>query len=537
MTTATYGDVWERVAREMPDRMAIIAGDVELTYAAFDDEAERFAGLLRNRGIGRRSPVAVFMYNRVEYMVALFATLKLGATLVPINFRYGGREAARLLDDSRAEALIFPTSLEPAVVDAVGGLQRRITLVRVDDDPQAPRRLDAVAFGERRVTAAEHASATAPEGGELYLFTGGTTGHPKGVVWPTDVLLAVQLYSIYTTVGLDVPASVDEMVAVARDLGTDAPVVLPLAPFMHGTALFNSMNAFVLGGTLVILPSAHFDGRRAIRAIVDRGVTRLIVAGDAVAIPLLDAADDLGVTELPSLRTALSSGMRFSDAVKARLHALGSVSIADILAATEGGPFAVATSNAADDLPAHLQLLPDAVVLDENFEEIHDEPGRVGLLAFRGTLPKGYLNDDAKTAEAYPVIRGVRHLVSGDYVRVEEGRHVELLGRGSSVINTGGEKIYPAEVEAALLDHPAVTDAVVFGVPDARWGETVSAIVAAPAGDVTEAELLAHVARSIAGYKKPKRIVVHERIERSPSGKLDMARVRREFLAATADAP
>ena len=364
----------------------------------------------------------------------------------------------------------------------------------------------------------------------MYLFTGGTTGHPKAVVWPIDALLAIQMMPIYTTVGLDVPSSVDEMVAVAAGLGADAPVVLPLAPFMHGTALFNSMNAFVLGGTLVILPSSRFDAHVAVRTIIERSVTRLIVAGDSVAIPLLDAADELGIRQLPSLRTAISSGMRFSDAVKARLHALGSLSIADLLAATEGGPFAIATSTSADDLPVRLSLLPDALVLDESFDEIHHQPDRIGLLAYRGTLPRGYLNDDEKTAATYPVIDGVRHLIPGDYVRVLGDGYIELLGRGSSVVNTGGEKVYPAEVEEALLDHHAVTDAVVLGLPDPRWGETVAAIVAAPPDTVTEQELIDHVAGLLAGYKKPRRIVVCDVIERSPSGKVDMAQLRRTFL-------
>ncbi len=542
---ANYGDVWTRVAREVPDRLAIVSGDDELNYGEFDEAATRFAALLTEHGIGWRSPVAVFMYNRVEYMVALFATLKIGATIVPINFRYGGAEMARLLDDSRAEALIFPMSLESAVVDALGRIDQAIVLVRVDDDPE-PSSLDAVPFDDRPTVPPRTpppqftpppfppgAVAPPPQDGQLYLFTGGTTGHPKAVVWPIDALLTIQLYPIYTTVGLEVPGSVEEMVAVARDLGADAPVVLPLAPFMHGTALFNSMNTFVLGGTLVILPSARFDAHDAIRVIRDRRVTRLVLAGDSVAIPLLEAADELGITHLPSVRTAISSGMRLSDTVKARLHAFGSVSIADMVAATEGGPFAIATSTRVEDLPAPLVLLPGTVVLDDSIDEVQDIRGAVGLLAYRGTLPDGYLNDDARNAATYPIIGGVRHLLSGDYVRVEQAGTIELLGRGSSVINTGGEKIYPAEVEAALLDHPAVSDAVVFGVPDPRWGEVVSAIVAAPGDMVTEQELIAHVAESLAGYKKPKRIVVLDTIERSPSGKLDMAEIRRAFIEAT----
>ena len=540
----TYGDVWWRVAQAVPDRTAIISGDVELTYGEFDDAAARFAALLSARGIDFGSPVAVVAYNRAEYMIALFATLKMGAILVPINYRYGGDEIADLLRDSAAEALIYTASLEPAVADAVARLDRSIVLVRIDDEPSddpsddpgdessVPPGLGAVPFDEWRTTP-PRPGGPPPAGGELYLFTGGTTGRPKAVVWPVDVLLEIQLFPIYTSVGLDIPDSIEAMVELARDLGDDAPVVLPLAPFMHGTALFNSMNGFVLGGTLVILPSSRFDARAAVRAILDRQVTRLIVAGDSVAIPLLEAAEQLGVDRLPSVQTAVSSGMRFSDAVKARIHALGSISIADIVGATEGGPFAIATSTSADDLPAQMQLMPGAVVLDESDHEIQDSPGQVGLLAYRGTLPRGYLNDPQRTAATYRVIRGVRHLIPGDYVRVEPDHHVELLGRGSAVINTGGEKVYPAEVEEALLAHPLVTDAVVFGVPDARWGEAVSATVAVRDGTVGEDELIAHVGRLIAGYKKPKHVVVCDAIERSPSGKVDMARLRDEILGRT----
>lgn len=519
-----YGEVWWRVAQTVPDRTAIISGDNELTYAEFDDAAARFAALMVGRGIGFGSPVAIVSHNCPEYMIALYATFKIGAILVPINFRYGGSEIADLVRDSAAEALVYAADFEPAVADALGRLDGPVALFRIGAEPSTSAVDSAVAFDEWRDTSPVPAGPPPPDG-ELYLFTGGTTGRPKAVVWPVDVLLEIQLFPIYTSVGLDIPDSVDAMAALARDLGDDAPVVLPLAPFMHGTALFNSMNGFVLGGTLVILPTARFDAKAAVRTIIDRGASRLIVAGDSVAIPLLEAAEELGVDQLPSVRTAVSSGMRFSDAVKARIHALGSISIADIVGATEGGPFTISASSSAADLPAPMRLMPGAVVLDGD-EEVQDTPGAVGLLAYRGTLPKGYLNDPERTAATYRRIDGTRYLVPGDWVRVEPDEHVELLGRGSAVINTGGEKVYPAEVEEALLSHPAVADAVVFGVPDERWGEAVCAAVAVPAASVGEAELIAHVGGTLAGYKKPKRITVSTAIERSPSGKVDMARLR-----------
>jgi acyl-CoA synthetase (AMP-forming)/AMP-acid ligase II len=199
----SYGEVWWHNAQLIPDRTAIISGDDELTYADFDEAAARFAALLLDRGLGFGSPVAIVSYNRAEYMIALYGALKIGAILVPINFRYGGAEIASLLDDCGAEALVYVASLEPAVADAVSRLDRRVELLRIDDTDDAPE-LDAVPFEQWRTTPPVP-SAAPPPGGDLYLFTGGTTGRPKAVVWPVDVLLEIQLFPIYTSVGLDIP--------------------------------------------------------------------------------------------------------------------------------------------------------------------------------------------------------------------------------------------------------------------------------------------------------------------------------------------
>jgi fatty-acyl-CoA synthase len=384
--------------------------------------------------------------------------------------------------------------------------------------------------GWEEVANATPTTAVGHEPGELMVYTGGTTGRPKGVVWGMAELFEIQMFSIYGTLGLEHPSTMAEAVAIAVDPDVPHEVVLPLAPLMHGTALFNSMNALVTGGSVVMLPTARFDATEACRIIEKERVNRLIVAGDAVALPLVEEAED-HPTDWSSLRNVMSSGMRFSDEVKARLHALTDLAITDLLASSEGGPYAVATSRAAEDLPAKLTLFPGAVVLDEHDHEVQDVDGAEGVLAYGGKLPKGYHGDPVKTAETFRVINGHRYVAAGDMVRVLGEGRIELLGRGSAVVNTGGEKVFPAEVEEALLEHPAVEDAAVFGIPDPRFGEAVVAVVALHPGlSATEAELSTHVGERLAGYKKPRRILIRSSLDRSPSGKLSMAKLKQAVV-------
>lgn len=521
-----YAEIWRAVAERFGDRRAVVADHGSLTYAELLDRAGRLAALLRSNGVQPGERVMMFMHNRAEHLVTLFATYMTGITPVPVNFRYRERELAELIDDCDAVALVFAASLAP-VVDRLDAPGIRVWL-RVDDEERRgePRRgelpFDALARFEPDLP------AHAPEDGELFLYTGGTTGRPKAVVWSVAELLDVQMYSIFGTIGVENPTSLDGIIRIASDPATPVPVTMPLAPLMHGTALFTSMNTLVLGGTIVLLPKASLDADAAVELIRRHSVTRLILAGDAIAVPVADAAERAG-GRLDSLESAISSGMRFTDGVKARLHALADVTITDLLASTEGGPYAVAVSRSADDLPARLRLFPGAVVLDGEGEEVQETPGARGMLAFRGPLPKRYHGDEAKTAAAFTVVRGRRHVVAGDLVEVNADGTIDLLGRGSAVVNTGGEKVFPAEVEEALLAHPDVADAVVFGMPDERFGEVVAAVVASESQSLTAEALREHCGALLAGYKKPRLIAIRASLDRGPSGKVDMRRMKSAF--------
>lgn len=521
-----YSDVWQAVAASLPDRPAIVTCDETISYRRFAKEAGALARHLQQSGVRPGDAVAILLYNRPEYLVALFACLATGIAPVPINYRYRAGEVAELLCDSDATVLLFPTSLSEVAAAAVEQAQTHPALVQVDDGgvplAAATNYADIIAGGGVL-------PQTPPKGGELRLYTGGTTGRPKAVVWGAEDILDVQMYSIYGSAGLAYPETMADAVRIAADPETPRTATLPLAPFMHGTALFTSLNTLVLGGTVIIHASPRLDADEAVRLAIDERATRVIVAGDAVALPIAEAAERAGIDRLGIVNSIISSGMRFSDTTKARLHALGDIAIMDLLASTEGGPFAVNVTTSVADLPGRLHLLPGAVVLDENEQEVQGTVGASGILGFRGTLPKGYYGDEEKTRVTFPEIGGVRHVVPGDWARVLDDGCVELLGRGSSVVNTGGEKVYPMEVEEALLSHPAVADAVVFGMPEPRYGELVTAVVVAAEGQrVVESELRAHLDALLAGYKKPKHILVRPSLDRSPHGKVDMTRLKND---------
>ena len=521
-----YSDLWHRIALVAPDRPAIVTvGEGMLTNAEFDDAAARFAALLVEHGVGRDDKVSILLHNRPEWLIAFAGCLKIGAVPVALNFRYRAGEIAALLDDSDSVALVYAAGLAATVADATAQLGRPLLLLQVQDGP-APLLPGALDFADAiRREPRPHEDAVE---GEFFIYTGGTTGAPKAAMWGVGQMLEMQLYNAYVIAGLPLPENGDDVVRLATSPDSPRSIALALSPYMHGTALTTVINAFLLGSTVVVLPTPRFDAAAAVRTIRDERVTRVAVAGDAIAIPLVEAAEELGIDELPDLTAMLSAGMRFSDSTKERLHALApNLVITDVLASTEGGAVGLGITRSATDLPSRFRMTPGTVVLDEELNEVQDAPGAVGRIAFTGGMPRGYYKDAAKTAANFVEIRGKRHIIAGDLVRVEEDGFIELLGRGATVVNSGGEKIYPAEVEQALLEFPGIDDAAVFGIPDARWGEVVAAIVATEnPGRLDVSALVEHVGVQLAGYKKPRRVLVVNDLERSPTGKIDLAVVR-----------
>ena len=529
MFDANWATLWENVAAAIPDRPAMYYRDEVVSYRDLDDRAARFATTLATAGVGRDSKVACYLYNCPEYLEAVYAALKVEAVPVNVNYRYQGSELAELLNDSNAEALVYPASLARHVRDALEAVVTPKVLVHVDDDGTPP-----VAGAVRWQEALETAPLLPRErSGDNYilLYTGGTTGRPKGVVWRHRDLFEVQRYPTYGVLGRTYPTSVAEVVEIAVDLGEAAPRTLPITPLMHATALFSVMDTLLLGGSVVFLARGRFDPAEVWQSVQRHRVNRLIIAGNAVCAPLADELSRAKLAgaapDVSSVTSIHSSGMAWTDDVKRALLEHLPTQLLDILGASEGGPFAYAVVNSIDDLPARFQLAAGATVLDENLERVEPGSGRVGLLAYAGGMPLGYYKDSEKTAKTFRDIRGTRYVMPGDYVTVAADGGVDFLGRGSSVINSGGEKVYPAEVEEALFAHSAVADCAIVGTPDRRWGETVTALVVRNVGaHVTERDLIDHVGARLAGYKKPKAVLFVDSLGRSPSGKLNMRAIR-----------
>ena len=467
-----FADVWGRVAAEVPDRDALWCGDVRRTWRELDERASRLASHLHGRGVEPGDAVAIDLTNRVEYLETFFAALKLGAQPVNVNYRYVADEVRYVLADSGARVCVHGPAVADVVHDAAAQLAAgpRPVLLPVGD-PYEAAIAAASPDGAWR--------ARPPDGDDvILLYTGGTTGMPKGVRWRNDDLY-VALWELGRP-GTEPP----DPVAAAR-AGKRTGTALPACPLMHGTGLFMAMTTLAGGGTVVLIDEAGLDAARVWSEVERHRVAVLTIVGDVFAWPLLAVLDTHPGFDLSSLRVITSSGVTWSPDTKAGLLAhLPDVTLIDSLGASEGFMSRSASRAGSELAPARFAVSARVQVLDEDTgQPVAPGRGDVGLLAVRGRLPLGYLHDDAKTASTFRVLDGVRYAIPGDYATVEADGTIQLLGRGSACINTGGEKVYPEEVELVLRSHPGVEDVVVVGVPDTRFGEAVVALVVPRDGD------------------------------------------------------
>lgn len=532
---ASFGSVWEAIAGRLPDAVAVSEPGRVLSYAGFEDAAARLAGALAAAGVGPGDKVACYLYNGAAYLETVFAAFKIGAVPVNANYRYTGEELSSLLRDADAAALVFSGALARNVADAAGHVPTLRLLVRAGEATEGPevRTLDEIV---RDVD--PHPARPRPGSDQLFMYTGGTTGRPKGVLWRQSDLLHSLLVPVFGPLGVrELPSTVDEAVAIAVSAHASgrAPVTMPVVPLMHGTGLFNSMGALLAGGQVVTTRAGALDPRHVWETVAGRRVGTIIVAGNAVCRPLADeltAAERAGrAHDLRSLRSVISSGTALSDRLKRTLHERADVTVFDAIASTEGGPFAFAVTSSVDDLPARFFPVPATKVFTAGDEEVVPGSGRTGVLAYAGPMPLGYYKDSARTSATFRVVDGVRYTMPGDLAQVGADGALRFLGRGAGVINTGGEKVHPQEVEDVVLAHPDVTDCAVVGVRDDRWGERVAAVVATAAESLTEQEIQDWVRRSLAGYKVPRRVAFLPALRRTPTGKLELSWARQVIEA------
>jgi 3-oxocholest-4-en-26-oate---CoA ligase len=515
MSGWNFAAVWTRLARAVPDRAALICGDRVVTWAEFDDRAARLASWLSDHGARPGGTVAIDMTNRPEYLETFFAALKLGCAPVNVNYRYLVDETRHVLADSGAVAVVHA----PEVADVVRQA--------AESADTAPARLETGEPYEAAIAGAPPAggwTAREPDGDDLVvLYTGGTTGLPKGVMWRNDDLY-LSLWELARP-GTEPPDPVEAVLA-----GKRAGTILPASPLMHGTALWGAISTLAGGGTVVLIDRAGLDAELVWDEVERNRVQLLSIVGDVFARPLLDELDTRPDRwDLSKLRAVMSSGVTWSPEVKAGLlHHLPRVTLVDSLGASEG-LMSRSASSAGDAIkPARFAVNDRVKVLDEvSGRPVTAGSDEIGVIAVTGHIPIGYLNDPEKTAQTFRVYDGVRYSIPGDYGSVDADGTIRLLGRGSACINTGGEKVYPEEVEIVLREHRGVADCVVVGVPDARFGERVVALVQPEAGtDLDEAELDSWCRARLAGYKKPRRFVMLDSLQRSAAGKADYRYLR-----------
>jgi acyl-CoA synthetase (AMP-forming)/AMP-acid ligase II len=523
-------NVFEAVAERFPEAPALFAPDARATsWAEFDDTANALAAALAAGEVEPGARIAIMLRNQPEYLTTCFAAFKLGLLPVNVNYRYttdelrylfetagvavvvAGAEFASTLSpiahESPARRWIWVTTAGDTAAHLPGGSDRWADLVR--DRPAAP-------VGRDRRSPAD----------QLMLFTGGTTGLPKGVVWRQDALLRLMALSEGDLAGQARP-TVESFVGDA----VPGERLLPVAPFMHGTGLFTSISHLAKAGAVVCLPTRSFDAAAVLDAAEACAITSLTIVGSGQAAPLVDQLEQTGRL-LPALRVIISSGAALSYRHKERLlAALPAVTIVETLGASEGTGTGTSIATVAN-IPATGRFVPgpDVILLDPDDRPLPLFGGEAGVLAVGGPLPDGYFHDDAATARIYRVIDGIRYAVPGDWAKGHGDGTIELLGRGSACINTGGEKVYPAEVEAALLTAPGLRQAAVVGVPDERLGESVCALVALDDPRVTDEELQQAVRATLAGYKVPRRILRVAELPRTTTGKPDYAAARARAL-------
>ncbi|GDY31616.1 acyl-CoA synthetase [Gandjariella thermophila] len=533
-------DLVEHAVDLVPDRVAVICGERRVTYAQFEERTNRLAHYLAERGVGPGEHIGVYARNSIAAIEAMVAAYKLRAVAVNINYRYVQNELRYVFDNADLVALVHERRYAPLVAEVLPGVPNlKQVLVVGDESTEDFAGYGGVAYEDALAGASPTRDFGERSPDDVYiLYTGGTTGYPKGVLWRHE--------DVWRTLGGGIDFLTGEPLAdewqQARD-GANGGVLVrfPLAPLIHGAAQWASLQSLFSGGTVVLSP--RFDADEVWRAIERHRVNVLAIVGDAMARPLIEAYHRGGY-DASSLVAVSSTGALFSPSVKEQyLDALPNVVITDAVGSSESGFAGIGMLQRGADFSGGVRVNPgrDTVVLDEDNRPLEPGSGLVGRLARGGHVPLGYYKDPEKTAAMFVEVDGRRYVTPGDFARVEADGSITLLGRGNMCINTGGEKVYPDEVEGALKSHPDVFDALVVGVPDDRLGQRVAAVVQPRPGHTLDyAALDAHVRTRIAGYKTPRSLWVVDEITRTPSGKADYRwaqRLTREHQATHDTAP
>ncbi|OBI28108.1 acyl-CoA synthetase [Mycobacterium sp. E1386] len=529
-------DLAEHAIDAVPDRVALICGDEKLTYAQLEEKANRLAHYLIDQGVKKDDKVGLYCRNRIEIVIAMLGIVKAGAIIVNVNYRYVEGELRYLFDNSDMVALVHERQYSDRVANVLPDTPNVKTILVVEDGSDNDyQRYGGVEFYTAIAQGSPERDFGERSADDIYLlYTGGTTGFPKGVMWRHEDVYRVLLGGTDFATGEFVEGEYD----LAKGAAANPPMInYPVPPMIHGATQSATWRSIFSGQTTVLAP--EFNAEEVWRTIHEHKVNMLFFTGDAMARPLLDALDKKNDYDLSSLFMLGSTAALFSPSIKERLlELLPNRIITDSIGSSETGfgGTSIVAKGAPHSSGPRVTIDHRTVVLDEDGNEVKPGSGVRGFIAKKGNIPVGYYKDEKKTAETFKTINGVRYAIPGDWALVEEDGTVTMLGRGSVSINSGGEKIYPEEVEAALKGHPDVFDALVVGVPDPRYGQHVAAVVQPrPGARPSLAELDRFVRSEIAGYKVPRSLWLVDEVKRSPAGKPDYRWAKEQTEARPAD--
>ncbi len=520
----SYGDILEAVEKITPeDQPALIHGDRVTNWGDFVRRTNNLARNLLASGVQPGEKIAFYMRNCPEYSEGIAASFKAGLTHVNVNYRYIEHELIYLIDNSDATVVVYHSEFQHYVDEIKNQLPGVKHWLAVDNG-NASSYEDMANNGDGSSPGVKHSADDL-----LFLYTGGTTGMPKGVMWRHSDLF--QVLGAGGNPRLGTPPCADLAELLERLKVSPRTVNLPLPPIMHGTGLLSAVGAMAAGGTCITLTSKSFEPGLALENITKHKITQVTIVGDAFARPMLEVLDENpGKYDISSVGVINSSGVMWTREIKAGLLKHNeNLLLSDAFSSSEaiGLGTSLMTKDQTIDV-AKFALGPNCTVFSENLMEVKPGTGESGMVAVKGFLPVGYYKDQQKTDKTFMVIDGVRYSIPGDWVRVEDDGSLTLLGRGSNCINTAGEKVYPEEVEEALKFHETVADALVVGVKDAKWGQSITAVVQPNEGCVIDELALKEFSRKhLAAYKLPKMILTKDNLNRAPNGKADYKSIQK----------
>lgn len=519
--------IWDLVAEFLPENPAIAQGEKIITWSEYERRSACLASAFQELNLGHEGRVGILGHNSAEWLEAHYAAFKAGGIPFNVNYRYTEQELLYLLDDADAEIIVADAKLMPRVLAIRDRLPLLKACIAIEDGSRTSK-LDNTEDFESLIATHQPLTPRCYFGDELYmLYTGGTTGMPKGVLYRQSDFTRL-LMKGFATIG-SIPRSKSEIIAALHELQKAdlTPLTLPASPFMHGSGMaLGAIVPHIMGGQVLIQRNEKFDAVNMWREVERARVTDIAIVGDAFAKPMVAALNEAEAQgrpfDLSSLRAISSSGMVFSQDNKLELLRFADIIIADMMSASEGTMGRSIVSRASPpENSSTFERNPSTKVFNEQDEEVRPGSDEIGMIATGGIVPVCYHKDQAKSAATFRSINGVRYSFPGDYAKIAADGSLILLGRGSNCINTGGEKVFCEEVEEALKAHPCVEDCLVIGTPDDRFGHSIVAVLSTSGGEPIPSELMDFCRSQIAGYKTPRRIIIVETVQRGPNGKAD----------------